>query len=133
MLYNTENPPEKNKNIILCPIIAILVAFILKFFLDFILYFELHYYYFRKYLIYLISLIIFCIDFIGTLVAAIFVTISFEKRKYCFYKTGLIIVLVLAISMTLMLLVSIINNLYIFEINILFLAVEWSDNCIIDI
>ncbi len=29
--------------------------------------------------------------------------------------------------MTLMLLVSIINNLYIFEINILFLAVEWSD------
>ena len=35
--------------------------------------------------------------------------------------------------MTLMLLVSIINNLYIFEINVLFLAVEWSDIIVLSI
>ena len=131
MIYNTENPPEKKKNIIFCPINSVWAAFILKICLN-IIAFVLNLNFgskdlYEKYPIYSISLII---EYIGTLVASIFITISFRKRKYCFYITGLIIIILLVILMIAILLLATtykFDDLFFFNVlNILLLAVEWS-------
>ena len=124
MLYNKESPPEKNKNIILCPIIVVWVTFILKLFLDIILFFVSESY-FKKNDSYIQCLMIASIDGIASLFAAIFVTISCKKRKYGFYETGLIIIMILAIQMNTILLIDFEKVvLYFIEINILLLIVE---------
>ena len=111
-----ENPPQKKKDKVLFPLIAVWAAPITKLCLDFLAA-EINRY-FRRKEGYIISLII---DFVGSLVASTFVTLSFEKTKYCFYKTGLIIILVMAIPMT-VILSSVIDH----PIIIALIAVEWS-------
>ena len=104
----------RKKEKIICPIIAVWVVLILKISVNLRLGIY-GYFYSQLYNIYII------IDFIASLVASIFVTKSFELNKYCFYKTGLFIILGFAIPMT----VIISSSGYGF-FSILIALVEWS-------
>jgi len=101
MLYNIESPPERKKKII-CPIITVWIVFILKVCLE-VIFLNIEVYdinsNFYKYSFNLGLIFALC-DFICTLFASFFVTLSFAIRKFWSYLTGLIIVGVLALSMT---------------------------------
>ena len=90
----------KKKDIIFFPIIIAWVAFILKLILNTFVFIEIFGSDFSKHPEYPAAIII---DDIGTLISSIFITISFQKNKYCLYKNGFIIALVLAIPMTIFL------------------------------
>ena len=107
--------PEKIK----CPIITVWIIFILNtFWVDSHIFYDLPR---RLYtIIPIILIIIILIDLIG----CIFVTLSFEKNKYSFYLTGLILTTIFNVLMTIAIILFVYRYFLIFII--IQILADWS-------
>ena len=111
---------------IMCPTITVWVVFIanLVSFYSYLIINDRLYYRIYKYAFEFFSLLINCLI---ELISSILVTISFEKKKYCLYLSGLIMSLIFDIFMTIFIIIKIIYSRGYFLISgILLILIEWS-------
>ena len=109
---------------IMCPTITVWVVFVanLVSFYSYLIISDRLYYRFYKYAFEFFSLLINCLI---ELISSILVTISFEKKKYCFYLSGLIMSLIFDIFMTIFIIIIYSRDILIIS-GILLIIIEWS-------
>ena len=109
---------------IICPTITVWVVFVanLVSFYSYLIISDRLYYRFYKYAFEFFSLLINCLI---ELISSILVTISFEKKKYCFYLSGLIMSLIFDIFMTIFIIIIYSRDILIIS-GILLIIIEWS-------
>jgi len=110
---------------IMCPTFTVWIIFITNlvlFYSNLINGEYIYYKYYKYYPFQFFSLLINCII---ELIASILVTISFEKKKYCLYLSGLIMSLIFDIFMTIIIIIIIYRKTFLIN-DILLILIEWS-------
>ena len=110
---------------IMCPTFTVWIIFITNlvlFYSNLINGEYIYYKYYKYYPFQFFSLLINCII---ELIASILVTISFEKKKYCLYLSGLIMSLIFDIFMTIFIIIIYSRDILIIS-GILLIIIEWS-------
>ena len=117
---------------IMCPTITVWIVFVVNlvsfysiFIVDDYDYDYRYYRYYGYYRYYAFEFFSSIINFLIELIASILVTISFEKKKYCLYLSGLIMSLIFDIFMTIIIIIIIYRKTFLIN-DILLILIEWS-------
>ena len=111
----------------MCPTITVWIVFVVNLVLFYSIFIMGDYRYYRYYRIYYVfQFFLLIINCLIELISSILVTISFEKKKYCLYLSGLIMSLIFDIFMTIFIIMSIIYREILIISDILLILIEWS-------
>ena len=109
---------------IMCPTITVWVVFVMNLisYYSYLIIEDYIYYRFYKYAFIFFSLLINCLI---ELISSILVTISFERKKYCLYLSGLIMSLIFDIFITIFIIIIYIKEILSIKF-VLLILIEWS-------
>ena len=111
---------------IMCPTITVWIVFVVNLVLFYSIFIMGDYRYYRFYRFYYVfQFFLLIINCLIELISSILVTISFEKKKYCLYLSGLIMSLIFDIFMTIFIIIIYSRDILIIS-GILLIIIEWS-------